>query len=83
MTIYLTSNFFRYYNAGEKPVTYILNSHPELIHRVNGLLDSDPLTAGLIYHKTNYNWRRLDAIHLLTSWRSRGGEYHIFIFFKI
>ena len=63
----------RYYNIGEKPVKDVLNYHPELIHRVNGQLDTDPLTAELIYQRKSYNWRRLDAIHLLVNWRSQGG----------
>ena len=62
----------RYYNAGEKPVTEILNPHPELIHRVEGRFNCDVTTAGKIYHQMNYNWRRLDATHLLMRWREAG-----------
>ena len=52
--------------------------HPELIHRVEGRLDSDPSTAGKIYEVLDYNWRRLDTIHLFSSWFS-GGKFLIII----
>ena len=64
----------RYYNAGEKPIKEILNSHPELIHRVEGRFNCDPTTIGKIYNEINYNWRRLDTIHLLMRWREAGSN---------
>ena len=66
--------FFRYYNAGEKPVKEILIPNPELVHRVNGRFDSDPTTVSMIYYKTDLNWRPFDTIHLLINWRSTGSK---------
>lgn len=47
----------------------ILVPHPELIHRVEGRFNSEPNTALKIYDKEDYNWRRLDATHLLIRWQ--------------
>jgi hypothetical protein len=72
----------RYYNAGEKPVIDILVPHPELIHRVEGRFNSEPDTALKIYDKEDYNWRRLDATHLLIRWRCNTHHFVISLVLK-
>ena len=63
------SSYERYYNAGERPTIEILHPHPELIHRVNGNFGAGFLTSMELYKNTDFDWRKLDAIHLLINHR--------------
>lgn len=60
----------RYYNAGERPTTEVLFKKPELIHRVKGAFGAATGTSLQLYTNVNFNWRELDAIHLLINHRS-------------
>ena len=59
----------RYYNAGERPTVEILTKHPQLIHRVKGDFGADTSVSMSLYDNPTFNWRHLDAIHLLVNHR--------------
>ena len=48
--------------------------HPELIHRVKGWFNAVPDKALKIYNKKDFNWRQLDATHLLFNWRPKNSN---------
>ena len=59
-----------YYNAGERPTVEILYKNPQLIHRVKGNFGADTSVSMNLYENPTFNWRHLDAIHLLVNHRS-------------
>ena len=64
-------HFSRYYNGGERPTVEILYHHPELIHRVKGDFGVDTGVSMNLFKNKNFDWRKLDAIHLLINHRSK------------
>jgi hypothetical protein len=61
---------YRYYNAGERPTTEILLPKPHLIHRVKGDFGAATGVSMSLYKNLKFDWRHLDAIHLLMNHRS-------------
>ena len=61
--------YIRYYNAGERPTVEILYKHPQLVHRVKGNFGADTTVSMSLYDNPTFNWRHLDAIHLLVNHR--------------
>ncbi|KAI9561780.1 hypothetical protein GHT06_012741 [Daphnia sinensis] len=65
-----------YYNAGERPTVEILYKHPELVHRVKLQLGSDLGLTNNLFTNEEFDWRTLDAVHLMINHRYYTDPYY-------
>lgn len=57
--------------------------HPELIHRVKGAFGADTGISGKLYNDLNFQWRKLDVVHLMMRHRNYSKDSKAFVSIKI
>lgn len=60
----------RNYNAGKRPITQVLDYHPEWIHRVKHTFAVNAQDSLQLYVNSKFEWRKWDVIHLLINHRN-------------